>query len=119
MAKRVAELATDGGRVVCESCAVAETPLTRLRGLLGKRSLAPGEGLLLRPSPSIHTFFMRFSIDVVFLDADLRVLRVVDSVKPWRAAGCRRARAVLELGAGEASARGISPGEQLRLDAGG
>jgi uncharacterized membrane protein (UPF0127 family) len=108
-------LETDRGRVVCDRCIVAATPLTRLRGLLGRRALPPGEGLLLRPSPSIHTFFMRFPIDVVFLDPDLRVLRVDESVKPWRAAGCRRARAVLELAAGEAAARGIAVGDRLRL----
>jgi len=118
MAGSVAALASDRGRVVCERCVVADTPFARLRGLLGKRALPPGEGLLLRPSPSIHTFFMRFPIDVVFLDSDLRVLRVVDSVKPWRAAACRRARVVLELRAGEAAARGILGGDRLQLRTG-
>jgi uncharacterized membrane protein (UPF0127 family) len=108
-------LATEGGRVVCDECVVADTPFSRLRGLLGRRSLRAGEALLLRPSPSIHTFFMRFAIDVVFLDADLRVLRVVEALKPWRAAGCRKARSVLELGAGEAAARGIRLGDRLLL----
>jgi len=108
-------LAADGGRVICERCVVADTPVARLRGLLGKRSLRSDQGLLLRPAPAIHTFFMRFAIDVVFLNAELRVLRVVDSVQPWRAAGCRHARAVLELRAGEAAARAIGPGERLRL----
>lgn len=103
------------GRVLCDTCVVAENPLLRLRGLLGRRSLTAGEGLLLRPSPSIHTCFMRFAIDVVFLDADLRVLRVVHAVKPWRFAGCRGARAVLELVSGEAAARGITAGDRLEL----
>ena len=57
------------GRALCEECVVADNPFTRLRGLLGRRGLGAGEGLLLRPSPSIHTWFMRFAIDVVFLDA--------------------------------------------------
>ena len=108
-------LTTLDGRVVCPSCVVADTALSRLRGLLGRRGLPSGEGLLLRPSPSIHTFFMRFPIDVVFLDRELRVLRVADAVKPWRAVACRGARAVLELAAGEASARGIAVGERLSL----
>jgi uncharacterized membrane protein (UPF0127 family) len=108
-------LTTLDGRVVCPSCVVADTALSRLRGLLGRRGLPAGEGLLLRPSPSIHTFFMRFPIDVVFLDRELRVLRVADAVKPWRAVACRGARAVLELAAGEASARGIAVGERLSL----
>ena len=63
-----------GAEVVCQRCAVADRPFPRLRGLMGRRGLAPGEGLLLRPTPSIHTWFMRFPIDAVFLDADLRVL---------------------------------------------
>ena len=103
-------------RVVCERCAVADTPLPRMRGLLGRRELPADEGILLRPAPSIHTFFMRFPIDVVFLDAHLRVLRVAADVKPWRAAACRGARSVLELAAGEAARRSIRVGEALRFD---
>ena len=98
------------GRPLCEECVVADNPLTRLRGLLGRQGLGAGEGLLLRPAPSIHTWFMRFAIDVVFLDAELRVLRVAQAVKPWRFAGCRGARAVLEL----ASGRGLSPRRRRR-----
>jgi uncharacterized protein len=101
--------------VVCERCEVADRPLSRLRGLLGRRELPPGDGMLLRSSSSIHTCFMRFPIDVVFLDAELRVLRVQSRLRPWRAAGARGARAVLELASGEAARRGVSPGERLYL----
>lgn len=103
------------GRVMCERCGVAETPAARMRGLLRRRELLPGEGLLLRPAPSIHTFFMRFPIDVVFLDWDLRVVRVDANVKPWRVRGCHGARAVIELRAGEAVRRGFAQGQRLRL----
>lgn len=103
------------GAVVCERCEVADSALARLRGLLGRRELPRGEGMLLRPSGSIHTCFMRFPIDAVFLDAELRVLRVRSDLRPWRASGARGARAVLELAAGEAARRGIAPGERLRL----
>ena len=103
-------------RVVCASCSLADTAWTRLRGLMGKKALAPGEGLLLRPSGSVHTCFMRFPIDVVFLDADLEVLRVASAVRPWRARAQRGARAVLELAAGEAERADIGPGDQLTLD---
>jgi uncharacterized protein len=102
------------GRVVCDHCTLADGPLTRLRGLLGRRELPHGEGLLLRPSPSIHTWFMRFPIDAVFLDPDLRVLSVRPTMPAWRMAAQRGARAVLELAAGEAGRRGIEPGAQLR-----
>ena len=102
-----------GGTLVCEKCEVADSILSRMRGLLGRSELPPGEGLLIRPAPSIHTFFMRFPIDAVFLDGDLRVLAVSQEVRPWRTAGHRGARAVLELPAGESSRRGIRAGDQL------
>jgi uncharacterized membrane protein (UPF0127 family) len=106
-------LANDDGTVVCERCLLAETSLARLRGLLGRSGLSSGEGLLLRPAGSVHTAFMKFTIDVVFLDRDLRVLKVVPELVPWRTAGCRGARAVLELPAGEASRRGLRAGVSL------
>ena len=105
----------DQGRVVCERCKMADGPLTRLRGLLGRGELPPGEGLLLRPTPSIHTWFMRFPIDAVFLDAKLEVVGVRHEMPVWRAAVQRGARAVLELAAGEAARHGIEPGSRLRL----
>jgi len=106
-------LANDDGTVVCERCLLAETPLTRMRGLLGRSGLPVGEGLLLRPAASIHMAFMRFAIDAVFLDSTDRVLKVVPDLQPWRMASCRGARAVLELPAGEASRRGFVPGMSL------
>ncbi len=109
-------VSAERGELVCERCEVADSAPARLRGLLGRRGLPPGKGMLLRPSGSIHTCFMRFPIDAVFLDAELRVLKVRGGLRPWRAAGARRARAVLELPAGEAARRGIVPGERLRLE---
>jgi uncharacterized protein len=102
-----------GDRVVCPELSVADTAPSRMKGLLGRRSLDAGEGLLLRPAGSVHTAFMRFPIDVVFLDDDLEVLEVRDSLPPWRAAARRGAKAVLELPAGEARRRGIVPGMRL------
>jgi len=101
--------------VVCEECLVAATPLTRMRGLLGRSSLPSGQAILLRPAASVHTFFMRFSIDVVFLDDELRVVHIAADLRPWRAAGKRGARAVLELPAGECERRGLRVGDQLRF----
>jgi uncharacterized membrane protein (UPF0127 family) len=106
-------LANDDGSVVCERCLLAETPLARLRGLLGRSDLPAGEGLLLRPAGSIHTAFMRFPIDAVFLDRADRVLKVAHELAPWRMAGCRGARAVLELPAGEAAKRSLHAGVSL------
>jgi uncharacterized membrane protein (UPF0127 family) len=94
---------------------VADTPLARMKGLLGRRSLDAGEGLLLQPAGSVHTAFMRFAIDVVFLDRDFRVLRVAPRVPPWRLVGQRGAKAVLELSAGAAERAGLAPGVQVTL----
>ncbi len=104
---------TVDGRVVCEEAILADGPLARMKGLLGRRSMSGREGVLLRPTSSVHTAFMRFPIDVVFLDADMCVLRVEVDLKPWRAAGCRGARAVLELSAGESERRGVRPGDRV------
>jgi uncharacterized membrane protein (UPF0127 family)/CheY-like chemotaxis protein len=84
-----------------------------MRGLLGRRSLPEGEGMLLQPAPSIHTAFMRFAFDAVFMDGTLRVLKVVERLAPWRLASARRSWAVLELAEGEVAARGIELGDQL------
>jgi uncharacterized membrane protein (UPF0127 family) len=105
----------EDGRVVCGSCVVADTPLARLVGLTRRRRLARGEGLLLRPVNAIHTSFMRFAIDAVFLDRELAVVGIAENVRPWRFAGRRRARAVLELGAGESERLGLRADERLRL----
>ena len=110
--REVPLVSLDGG-VVCERCVVADSSLARMRGLLGRSELAPEEGIFLRPASSVHTWFMRFPIDVVFLDRDLSVLRVVPRLGPWRWAARRRAAAVLELAAGESERRGIEVGHQL------
>jgi uncharacterized membrane protein (UPF0127 family) len=103
----------EDGTVLCARCAVADNPWTRLRGLLGRSGLEPDEGLLIRPTNSIHMLFMRFAIDAVFVDRTLRVLDV-RTVAPWRFAIRRGSKAVLELPAGAAS--GVRVGEQLSLD---
>src|ERR1041385_3301979 len=109
----VVTLAREDGPVVCERCTVAATSLRRMKGLLGRSGLSPDEGMWIRPASSVHTFFMRFPIDVVFLDRDLVVRKVAPSVKPWRMAFARHSRSVLELSAGEAGRRGIAEGKQL------
>jgi uncharacterized membrane protein (UPF0127 family) len=101
------------GSVVCERCVVADRMLPRMKGLLGKRELSAGEGLLIQPAPSIHTLFMRFPIDVVFLAKNGDVLKVAPNVGPWRMRSCRRAYAVLELAAGEVGLRGITVGDHI------
>lgn len=94
----------------------ARTSWSRLVGLLAHRSLAVGEGLLLAPAWSIHTWFMRFAIDVVFLDAAGVVLRVFPALPPWRlVSGTRQARTVLEFGAGTLARTPVTVGERLSI----
>jgi uncharacterized membrane protein (UPF0127 family) len=99
--------------VTCARCAVANRPWTRMRGLLGRSGLDAGEGMLFPRTGSVHTLFMRFPIDVVFLDAGLRVLSVREAVPAWRAVKERGAKWTLELAAGEAARNGIAPGTVL------
>jgi uncharacterized protein len=101
------------GQVVCERCEIAASSLKRVWGLLGRKELVHGDGLLIRPTWSIHTWFMRFPIDVVFLDRDLTVLKLKEHVPPWRAAAHRGAHSVLELPAGAARRVGLAVGERL------
>jgi uncharacterized protein len=103
----------EDGSTVCERCFLADTALTRMRGLLGRRELPSGEGILLKPASSVHMAFMRFSIDAVFLDRDLRVVKIATDLQPWRVAGSRGAKAVLEIPAGEADRRGLTVGDRL------
>ncbi len=108
------QLELESGEVVCERCVVADSAIARMRGLLGRSSLEPGEGILLRPCSSIHTFFMGFPIDVLFCDRDLRVLSVAAEVPPWRTRMKWRAKLAIELSSGEAARRGVTAGSQLR-----
>lgn len=114
LATSPASLTSADGRVVCEHLLVAARPLRRMRGLLGRASLPAGEGILLRPAGSVHTFFMRFPIDVVFLDAALKIVSIVPALEPWRFARAGGADAVLELAAGECERHGLAPGDVLR-----
>jgi uncharacterized membrane protein (UPF0127 family) len=106
-------LVAPGGRVVCEVCHLADGPYTRLRGIIGWTRLHRGEGLLLRPAFSIHTAFVRFPIDAVFLDEQMTVVSIAHELKPWRFAGARKAKSVLELAAGECTRLGLCAGDRL------
>lgn len=91
----------------------ADTFWTRLRGLLGRRGLPPGHGMWLVPGAMIHTWFMAFAIDAVFLDPGLRVVRVI-TLPPWRLSPwVRGAASVLELPRG--AAKDVRPGDELEI----
>ena len=104
------------GTVLTEQARVADNVWSRFWGLMGRRSLPEGEALLISPCSSVHTAFMRFSIDVVFLDAADRVVKVARELKPFRIAmGTKGAYRVLELLAGAAERAGLEPGDQLAV----
>jgi len=113
LATESVRLARLDGRVVVEQCLVAARPLRRMRGLLGRRELPRNEGILLRPAASIHTAFMRFPIDVVFLDRELVVVGIERELRPWRAAAKRHAHSALELASGECERRKLELGDRL------
>ena len=89
----------------------------KFMGLMGRPTLRAEHALWLPDSNGIHMMFMRFPIDAVFLTRDLRVVRVVENLRPWRLARARGARRILELGAGEARRLGIVAGDRLQLEA--
>jgi uncharacterized protein len=114
--RRHVTLRLGDGSVVCERCFVADRALSRMKGLLGRRDLPADEGVLLKPCNSIQMFFMRFPIDAIFLDRDNTVVKVVSDLKPWRTAGARRTRSVIELAAGEIRRRGVSVGDHIHIE---
>ena len=103
------------GRLLLDRLRFARRARTRMRGLLGRRDLAAGEGLAFREK-SIHMFFMRMPLDIVFCDRELRVLKVVPELRPWKMAGCAGAHYVLEIGPGQAEHLGIAVGDRLTAE---
>lgn len=103
--------------IICHNCFVANTFRSRFKGLLGRSGMTEGEGLLIIPCRSVHTFGMRFSIDLVFLANDGRVVELVCELAPGRLSQlCRDAVMVLELAAGRIAGRGIEIGDQIKFD---
>ena len=104
-------------RVLASAVEVAGTSDTRRRGLLGRDSLDPSAALIIAPCSAIHTFFMRFVIDAVFVDRTGRVLKVVHRLKPWRIAASMGAYAVIELNGGSVQrSDGVAQGDRLYLE---
>ena len=102
-------------RLVCSIDKVERTEamFERMRGLLGAAGLSPNTGLWINSCNSIHSFFMAFSIDVVYLDKNNTVLRIIEDMRPWRVNACWSARSVIELGQGQVDLLGIQPGDNV------
>jgi uncharacterized protein len=101
------------GSVLGNSIDVADTRAKRNTGLLKHQGLEPGHGLWIVPCESIHTFFMKFAIDVVYIDRKRRVRKVVRALVPWRASLCMTAHSVIELPVGAIDASQTQKGDQL------
>jgi uncharacterized protein len=106
------------GTVLASRLEVAGTGETRRKGLLGRNNLEPGEGLWIAPCESVHTFFMRFAIDLVYLDRKHKVRKVRHSVGPWRISACITAHSVLELPAGSVRATQTELGDMVEIGSG-
>ncbi len=102
--------------VVATGAEVADTPAKRRTGLLKHDRLEQGEGLWIVPCESVHTFFMKFPIDLVYLDRKRKVRKVRHAVGPWRMSLCLMAHSVLELPAGTARQTETRKGDLLELE---
>src|SRR5437867_4212702 len=98
------------GEVIAEAAWLADKPWNRMLGLLGRSGLASGRAIVLRPGPSIHTLFMRFALDIVFVDQQGVVLKVVRQLKPFQFAAAPGARDAIEMTAGHLVIN-IAPGD--------
>lgn len=106
---------TTRGTTLAARLEAANTSATRRKGLLGRDQFLPGEGLWITPCESVHTFFMRFPIDLVYLDRNLKVKKVCHRVAAWRISACLTAHSVLELPAGTVEATQTQRGDQVEI----
>ena len=98
-----------------DSITIADRGASRRRGLLDHQSLPYGEGLWIIPCEAVHTFGMKFSIDLVYLDRSGRVKKVKNNVPPWRISACLSAHSVIELASGTISRTQTAPGDKLEF----
>jgi uncharacterized membrane protein (UPF0127 family) len=108
-------LLTQRGGVLATNVLLAGDSATRRKGLLGRSEFPSGEALVIAPCNLVHTFFMRFPIDLVFVNRGGEVLKVREHVPPSRLSGCLRAWAVLELPTGMVAVSRVCTGDRLRL----
>lgn len=99
---------------LAEQAILADSPFARMKGLLGRKGLARTEALILRPCNSIHTFFMRFPIDALFVDRENRVVKMYSGLGPWRLSAISpKAACCIELSAGSIQETHTAVGDEL------
>ena len=112
---RLALMSSDAAVPLASRVEIAVSRRARRRGLLGRMRLDANAALILVPCAAIHTMFMRFPIDVIFVNREGRAVRIVSRMRPWRIAFCMAARGVIELAAGTVERRDIRVGDIVRL----
>jgi uncharacterized protein len=106
---------TRSGRPLATRVETAFSSEDRKRGLLGREGLPPGQALVIAPTNLVHTFAMRFAIDILFAARDGRILKISSAVPPRRIAGALRGFAVIEMAAGEAERTGTRVGDVIEV----
>ena len=101
--------------LLADAAEVADTSEKRRTGLLKHDRLEPGHGLWIVPCESVHSFFMKFAIDLVYLDRNKKVRKVRHRMVPWRLSACLSAHSILELPAGAVAGSGTQAGDQLEI----
>lgn len=103
------------GTVLAARLEVAASGKSRRKGLLGRAELAAGDGLWILPCESVHTFFMQFPIDLVYLDRKNKIRKLRSEVGPWRMSACLSAHSVIELPAGTIRATRAERGDMVEI----
>ena len=103
----------EDGRCIVPDALRTENMLERMRGLLARPALQSGQGLLIEPCSAVHALGMTYALDLVFLSAAGRILKLVRALLPWHMAACGSARMVLELPAGSITALELAEGQTL------
>jgi uncharacterized membrane protein (UPF0127 family) len=110
---KIFQLKTTSGEVICKKMIVARSMFSRMKGLMFSTDLPDCDGFLISPCNSIHTFFMLYALDVVFLDDEFKVVKIIRNLSPWRMTLIYfKARHVLEMKA-ETLTRKSRSGDQL------
>ncbi|MCX5711208.1 MAG: DUF192 domain-containing protein [Candidatus Omnitrophica bacterium] len=103
--------------ILADDCRVALGALKRAKGLLGRKGMGKSEALVLKPCNSVHSFFMRFAIDLLFIDKNSRVVRIIKEFKPFRISPiCFRAAYVIEFPSGAIRPESVQPGDTISIE---
>jgi uncharacterized membrane protein (UPF0127 family) len=104
------------GSIVADHLLPAFDSQTRRTGLLAHQSLPAGTAMIIAPTNAIHTFFMKFAIDVLFVAKDGQIVKMREGLRPWRMAAARRGYGVIEMAVGAIKRCNLVPGDRLAIE---